>query len=725
MNTAILPDELGALGLDVLIFSENLKSRNGLRTYPQKLLLQDMDSSWEASMETLYEQKLKQYLESGIDHPKHRQYRQEFLEIKEQLQNSPSQMRQLVNSADIVIARPEYLDILKQLEPDALIAVLEDISTNPPLMQKGTGLPRILVNDTKEQQTRIDSQTLDLLLQKDFDEILSMSQIDYRLMLGLKSDSAYINPVERSKVRIRHPVRKRPFNELDFDLDENIPEQTVEVVANNYTLGGLYNGLSWGGTTPRFLERLREKKLESVREFYQELWKKPLDTIKLAKDRQLLLAEIVENEAHMKDMDTLDTAINKMQEPYLHISRMANNISTNILHSKWGARINKQLFYCDFVKISKEFVQWYEKAKGALASITTESREMQVILEPLRLFLEEDSDLEETYKFLSGMDNICSYEKLHSYFGKALTDARLIPELEEAKLGGGDAYGVPDWKTRSDYLEALLQAFNSQNPVSRSQDVMKYLDFAGTRLAGYNALANYIIRHNWARPEILPGESGTVHIEGGWYPLTDGFPIPNDTYLDNESRIEIIDGTNAGGKTVDEKKTLFITHLVMTGNYVPAKKAEVSFLDRVMFRLKPQGMYDSSALVDELRNIGSGLESADSHVLLGFDETWTSTNAREGEALTYALIRYISEHPKARAIITSHYPSLHDILEDQNAPDIKFSHFIFRMTDGKIRFDHRKQPGPNTMGDYALVIAEHEGVPAQILEYAKEYTKND
>ncbi|MCH8317173.1 MAG: hypothetical protein IIA88_01540 [Bacteroidetes bacterium] len=191
--------------------------------------------------------------------------------------------------------------------------------------------------------------------------------------------------------------------------------------------------------------------------------------------------------------------------------------------------------------------------------------------------------------------------------------------------------------------------------------------------------------------------------------------------MDGQYGVEIIDGVNAGGKTIDVKKAIFITTLALTGTYVPAEHARISFFDRVRFRIKKTGIYENSALREELNDLGSALKALGTPILLGLDETFTSTNGLEGEAMTYALVQRLAQDGKARAIITSHYPTLQEILQDPQAPGVKFSHFQFTREDNRLVFSYQKRVGPNTRGDYAIAIAENEQLSPGIIQHAKQY----
>lgn len=416
---------------------------------------------------------------------------------------------------------------------------------------------------------------------------------------------------------------------------------------------------------------------------------------------------------------------------------MSKLISANILRSRWSGPIEKNSFYHDFMEIARTFVEGYEQISHSLRNLKTDSREMQVLLEPLRALVESGSPIDQTYRFLRGtLDSApADFESLRTIFQQEL-ERRGVTKIEELekynpnkdswvreKFGRRKISAVGSRK--SPYLRGLLERFHSKNPVTSSESGTTYMDYVGSKLAAYTTMAEFVRNKGWTRPEILPGEEGIVDIRNGWYPLTRlqqsiDF-VGNDTLLNPEYRVEIIDGVNAGGKTIDTKKALFITALALAGTYVPAKHARISFFNRVRFRIKQTGMYETSALRGEISDLESALKALGTPILLGLDETFTSTNSLEGEAMTYGLVQRLAQDGMARAIITSHYPTLQEIAQDPHVPGVKFSHFEFQRDGSRLVFSYKKQNGPNIRGDYAIAIAENEQLHPGILQHAKQY----
>ncbi|MEK6942688.1 MAG: hypothetical protein AABX00_01345 [Nanoarchaeota archaeon] len=692
---------------------------------------------------------------------------------------------------DLFVVPEHFLAETQRKNPGSIVALLEDtsaanLSLRTPADPNANYL-RILVDfsglrgdERQSLQPRIDQITIDQVFNmktendRSFErQFRGYSLLDRTFYLNLRPNrDAHINPVRRSTITVQMP--ERLVGRPKYFGRNRAPPGNFEIPVNFYWMGGRQHGYRFTGN--KHLEDMGKIKIKQIEKMYESLWLVPLNSIDEVLDRQRLYAELVEGAEHYGHVRDLSRSINQMIEPYIHLSSMSKLISANTLRSKWGDAIHKKYFYADFMRIAGQFVTQYETFSASLSAISSNSREMQVLLEPLREMAEEGGNFHYSYSFLKSVvdSKPRDFSELKGIFEAELkkSGAKRLEELESYSTliefspregeDEEDGYGV----TNFDHLSSLLQKmgyqpddenipedqirealkkstgpkklirldgikpkdlsellgrFFDQTPVARSDKHHNYLDYSGSKLAAYIALVDFIKQEGWTRPEILPASEGILDIRNGWYPLINAQTIVrNDTRLDSDRRVEIKDGTNLGGKTVDIRKDFFIAVAALTGNYVPAESARVSFFDRVRFRLKSTGV-DYGALTQELGDIQSALNGAGTSLLIGMDETFTSTNYFEGEALTYGLIRKLSKDPRIRAIITSHYPSLQEMLRDKRISGVTFSHFEFERGKQGLVFSHIKKQGPNTEMDYALAVAEGQGLSQAILRHAKEY----
>lgn len=648
----------------------------------------------------------------------------------------PTALTDLMRKSDVIVAPPELVDKINQEFPDSRIALYVDGNDSFNLIEpaRDPSYLRVLVRAKEGFEARIDMETINILFNPGTHSEIFGKGFIYAMLAwdGFgEGTRRHLQEEFYSTLKISHapPVARRGIS------DKHAFVHGYNAISNFYSYGGHTRGSRERGR--KFLDRLWKDKEQHVTAAYEQLWTTPLDSIEEALDRQKLLTELVEDSRYLKEIDSLESAINNLLEPHLHLSGMAKHISANILGSRWGARIYRDAFYSDFLGVARKFVETYDSLMEHVG-ISSKSREMSTLLALLNEFVDAENEfsLRRTYRFLKSVLDAGpkDFNELSNLFKVELgrSGSHLLWELEEYD-GKKDPNLVLHYdvlvrssftprtldENKTDYLAYLINKFHSQNPVTSSEPAIRYLDHVSSKLAAYKALAHFIKGSNWAKPEILPAEEGIVDLKNGYYPL---LPvkrnIPNDTYLDADNMVEIIEGTNKGGKTVDALKAMFIVTCALTGNYIPAESARISFFDKVRFKIKQTGMYDTGALAADLGHIKEAIMALGTPSLIVLDETFTSTNAREGEALTYALITRILEEGNARAIVTSHYPTLQDLVV---VPGVRFSHFEFERSASGLSFSHKKISGPNLMGDYAIAIAEDEGIDPRIIAHARAY----
>lgn len=276
-----------------------------------------------------------------------------------------------------------------------------------------------------------------------------------------------------------------------------------------------------------------------------------------------------------------------------------------------------------------------------------------------------------------------------------------------------------DFKSLQDWREKL-------QPLERIKD--------GTRSWSrevyiHTKLAEEAIKGKYTRPEVVEREENCLLItQGKWEtPHFRGGYIPNDTILDSNTRVEVLEGPNNSGKTVDMKKSLYIASKALAGCWVPADYAKVSIRDKIILREKGIGDSMSAFMGDCLSTLDTSAPEGE-YWLVGMDETFTSTEKRGGEALTYGLTRFNADNERTALIISSHYPDLSRAFT--NDFSVSFNHFTFkkerdpRAENGlKVTFPHHKQTGPLRDYQYAIAVAQTKGFDEDVLKYAGERMK--
>lgn len=213
-----------------------------------------------------------------------------------------------------------------------------------------------------------------------------------------------------------------------------------------------------------------------------------------------------------------------------------------------------------------------------------------------------------------------------------------------------------------------------------------------------------------------------VDLKEARHPLIDKEKVVSNTYyLDEDKRIVIISGPNAGGKTVSLKTVGLMVMMHQSGLAIPCKQAKLGHFNHIFIDIGDnQSLSDNlstfSAHVSQLSEIISAVKGKD---LVLLDELGTGTDPKEGEALAYAVTRYL-ENKHALAMISSHFDALKEyaFLSEH----LENSSMIF--DEDKLLPTYRFRLGAPGHS-YALDVATRYGISKDIIEEARIYVKNN
>lgn len=258
-------------------------------------------------------------------------------------------------------------------------------------------------------------------------------------------------------------------------------------------------------------------------------------------------------------------------------------------------------------------------------------------------------------------------------------------------------------------LLALGRRLADEPRVDESLEVVAQLDVV-------NASARLAKDWRLAKPSF--DERGRVRLRNARHPLVEGC-VPNDVELDDQRRLLIVTGPNAGGKTVLLKTLGLAAVMASAGLFVAADGATSPLLPRVDALLADIGDEQSieaslSTYAGHLRNLKAIVERADDHTLVLIDELGSGTDPDEGAALSQAILERVLASG-ARGLVTTHLAPLKVFASEQEG-----------VRNAAMRFDleHLRptyqlvvgQPGRS----YALSIAERLGLDAGILQRGAE-----
>ena len=327
--------------------------------------------------------------------------------------------------------------------------------------------------------------------------------------------------------------------------------------------------------------------------------------------------------------------------------------------------------------------------------------------------------LENLAKEYATLRNIKNKDGLEGFFSYILKLNEAIEQLESKQRETGDA------ETLGITYDQLAK-FVDKDKLYRYMETLGGIKPLHDSLLPFLALANEAVEKNYTRPEVVVKEHNCLVIRQGRYDIMGGHKevVPNDTVLEDRINVEVLEGVNNGGKTIDMKKALYIAVRALSGSWVPAGYAKVSVRDRIILREKGTGNA-ISAFQQDCKSVKEVMPDQGAYCLIGMDETFTSTEQRGGMALTYGLICSIIDQANSLMIISSHHPNLSESFVGNK--HVRFVHFPFerRVSEKgrnkmKVVFPYKKQKGPLDDYRYGITVATSVGFDSKVIEYAEQ-----
>jgi DNA mismatch repair protein MutS len=238
----------------------------------------------------------------------------------------------------------------------------------------------------------------------------------------------------------------------------------------------------------------------------------------------------------------------------------------------------------------------------------------------------------------------------------------------------------------------------------------------------YAALAEVAHRHDYTRPDV--DASVAIDIEDGRHPVVEqlaaaGQFVPNDVHLDAGSeRLHIITGPNMAGKSTLMRQVALIVILAQLGSYVPARKARIGIVDRVLSRV---GASDNvargeSTFMVEMRETSHILRRATRRSLVVLDEIGRGTSTYDGLSIAWAVAEHLHDAVGCRAMFATHY---HELTELSSTCPYAVNYSVSaRELGDDIVFLHKVSRGPASRS-YGVAVAKLAGVPEVVLARAK------
>ncbi|WP_276351452.1 DNA mismatch repair protein MutS [Cohnella caldifontis] len=239
-------------------------------------------------------------------------------------------------------------------------------------------------------------------------------------------------------------------------------------------------------------------------------------------------------------------------------------------------------------------------------------------------------------------------------------------------------------------------------------------------LDALQSLAEVAAERRYTRPSFHDGYD--LRIEDGRHPVVEavsegkGF-IANDASLSEDSSILLITGPNMAGKSTYMRQVAIICLMAQIGSFVPAKRAELPFVDRIFTRI---GAADDlvggqSTFMVEMKDIQVMTEQATERSLVIIDELGRGTSTEEGMAIAQAVIEYVHDHIRCKALVSTHFHELSHL--ESTLRGLRNGCMAVKESAEGVTFLRKLAPGAAD-SSYGIYCAQLAGLPDTIVNRA-------
>lgn len=234
--------------------------------------------------------------------------------------------------------------------------------------------------------------------------------------------------------------------------------------------------------------------------------------------------------------------------------------------------------------------------------------------------------------------------------------------------------------------------------------------------------------NNYVCPQLTT--SSVLNIEQGRHPLQElcvSQFVPNDSIFCKESsRLKILTGPNASGKSVYLKQVGLIVFLAHIGSFVPADSAIIGITDRVFTRIHTRETVSIalSTFMIDLNQVATAVQGATENSLVIIDEFGKGTATIDGLSLLSATLRHWLARGSGcpKILVSTHF---HGLIRQNLLPQsslINYQTMQVIQEDEELVFLYQLVDG-QADSSFACHIASLAGVPNELIKRAYQVTE--
>ena len=239
-------------------------------------------------------------------------------------------------------------------------------------------------------------------------------------------------------------------------------------------------------------------------------------------------------------------------------------------------------------------------------------------------------------------------------------------------------------------------------------------------------IADLAVENNYCRPVLDNGldfdivEGRHPVVEAALKKVNDGAFVGNDCVLNTDNnRIWLITGPNMAGKSTFLRQNAIIAIMAQTGCYVPAVSAHIGIVDKVFSRV---GASDDlsrgrSTFMVEMVETAAILNRATERSFVILDEIGRGTATFDGLSIAWAVVEYLHEVNKCRALFATHYHELTTLSKQLTA--LTLHCMKVKEFQGQVIFMHEVIDGAADRS-YGIHVAKLAGLPQEVIKRSEQ-----
>lgn len=276
-----------------------------------------------------------------------------------------------------------------------------------------------------------------------------------------------------------------------------------------------------------------------------------------------------------------------------------------------------------------------------------------------------------------------------------------------------------EYEEREEIIKILKTLTNSIRPFL--QLLIQYQEFLSD-VDVISAKAKYARKINGLLPNIT--EERKIYFRDAYHPILyltnkakKEITYPQTFDFNNDNRIVVISGPNAGGKTISMKTVGLLQLMLQSGMLIPVhERSETCLFDRIMTDIGDNQSIENhlSTYSYRLKNMNYFLKKCNSKTLFLIDEFGTGSDPELGGALAEVFLEEFYQR-EAFGIITTHYSNLKMLANE--LPSATNANMLF---DEKSLEPMYKLVLGQAGSSFTFEVAQKNGIPYGLINRAKK-----